>query len=65
MAWQSPKGTRDFFPADLAALQHVEKAWRTVSINAGFDEIEGPMFEHLDLYTVKSCLLYTSDAADE
>jgi len=54
MAWQSPKGTRDFFPADLAALQHVEKAWRTVSINAGFDEIEGPMFEHLDLYTVKS-----------
>jgi len=54
MAWQSPKGTRDFFPADLAALQHVERAWRTVSINAGFDEIEGPMFEHLDLYTVKS-----------
>ena len=53
MAWQSPKGTRDFFPADLAALQHVERAWRTVSINAGFDEIEGPMFEHLDLYTVK------------
>jgi len=54
MAWQSPKGTRDFFPADLAALQHIEKAWRTASINAGFDEIEGPMFEHLDLYTVKS-----------
>ena len=54
MAWQSPKGTRDFFPADLAALQHVEKAWRSASINAGFDEIEGPMFEHLDLYTVKS-----------
>ena len=41
MAWQSPKGTRDFFPADLAALQHVEKAWRSASINAGFDEIEG------------------------
>ena len=54
MAWQSPKGTRDLFPPDLAALQHVEKVWRAVSINAGFDEIEGPMFEHLDLYTVKS-----------
>ncbi len=54
MAWQSPKGTRDFFPADLSALQHVEKSWRSASINAGFDEIEGPMFEHLDLYTVKS-----------
>ena len=54
MTWQSPKGTRDFFPADLAAIQHVESAWRNASINAGFDEIEGPMFEHLDLYTVKS-----------
>ncbi|HIA71391.1 MAG TPA: histidine--tRNA ligase [Phycisphaerales bacterium] len=54
MAYQSPKGTRDFFPPDLAALQHVEAAWRNASINAGFDEIEGPTFEHLNLYTVKS-----------
>ncbi|MDP7008243.1 MAG: histidine--tRNA ligase [Phycisphaerales bacterium] len=54
MAWQTPKGTRDFFPADLAVLHHIENAWRTASINAGFEEIEGPTFEHLDLYTVKS-----------
>ena len=53
-SFQSPKGTRDFFPPDLAALHHIESAWRTASINAGFDEIEGPNFEHLDLYTVKS-----------
>jgi len=51
---QHPKGTRDFFPAELAALHHIECAWRTASINAGFEEIEGPTFEHLDLYTVKS-----------
>lgn len=54
MAFQSPKGTRDFFPHDLAALHHIESAWRNASVNAGFDEIEGPTFEHLDLYTVKS-----------
>ena len=54
MKWQSPKGTRDFFPTDLATLRHIEKAWRIASINAGFDEIEGPSFEHLNLYTVKS-----------
>jgi histidyl-tRNA synthetase len=51
---QAPKGTRDFFPPDLAVLHHIESAWRNASINAGFDEIEGPTFEHLDLYTVKS-----------
>ena len=54
MAYQAPKGTRDFSPAELAALHHVENAWRNASINAGFDEIDGPTFEHLDLYTVKS-----------
>jgi histidyl-tRNA synthetase len=53
-SFQSPKGTRDFFPPDLAALHHIESAWRIASVNAGFDEIEGPNFEHLALYTVKS-----------
>ena len=52
--FQGPKGTRDLFPPDLAALHSVEAAWRVASINGGFDEIEGPTFEHLDLYTVKS-----------
>ena len=54
MAYQAPKGTRDFFPADLAVLHHIEAAWRNASISAGFDEIDGPTFEHLELYTVKS-----------
>ena len=54
MTHQAPKGTRDFFPADLAAVHHIEAAWRSASVNAGFDEIDGPTFEHLDLYTVKS-----------
>ncbi len=54
VTYQAPKGTRDFFPADIAALHHIESAWREASVNAGFDEIDGPTFEHLDLYTVKS-----------
>ncbi len=52
--FQAPKGTRDFYPADLAVRRHIENVWRQVSINHGFDEIDGPTFEHLDLYTHKS-----------
>ena len=52
--FQTPRGTRDFYPEDMAIRRHIEKVWREVSVNHGFEEIEGPMFEHLDLYTVKS-----------
>ena len=38
----------------MAVLRHIESAWTQASINAGFEEIDGPTFEHLDLYTVKS-----------
>lgn len=54
VGYQAPKGTRDFFPPDMAVLRHIEEAWIKASINAGFEEIDGPTFEHLDLYTVKS-----------
>jgi histidyl-tRNA synthetase len=52
--FQAPKGTRDFYPQDLAVRRYIESVWREVSINHGFDEIDGPTFEHLDLYTIKS-----------
>tara|TARA_Y100000589_G_C27173359_1_gene637700 strand:- start:490 stop:1713 length:1224 start_codon:yes stop_codon:yes gene_type:complete len=29
-------------------------AWRRVSIRNGFEEVDGPIFEHLDLYKIKS-----------
>ena len=38
----------------MALRRHIETCWRDASINWGFQEIEGPTFEHLDLYTVKS-----------
>ncbi|MHC4415104.1 MAG: histidine--tRNA ligase [Planctomycetota bacterium] len=53
-ASRAPKGTRDFYPPDMAVRRYLESVWRGVSINHGFDEIDGPTFEHLDLYTVKS-----------
>ncbi len=53
-AFQPPKGTRDLYPTDAARRRFVLEAWRSASIRHGFDEIDGPIFEHLDLYTVKS-----------
>ena len=54
MAFQPPRGTRDFLPPAMAARRRLEDAWRRASVNAGFEEIDGPTFEHLDLYAVKS-----------
>lgn len=54
MAFQAPKGTRDFYPADHAVRRHLQSVWRDTAVAHGFDEIDGPTFEHLDLYTLKS-----------
>jgi histidyl-tRNA synthetase len=51
---QSPTGTRDFYPSDLLRRRYVEKLWRDTSIRHGFEEIDGPTFEHAELYKVKS-----------
>ena len=53
-SFQSPKGTRDFYPAEMAVRRHIERAWRDASVAFGYDEIDGPTFEHLGLYTAKS-----------
>ncbi len=54
MALQAPKGTRDFYPADMVRLNHLFDAWRRVSVRNGFEEVEGPALEPLELYTAKS-----------
>ncbi len=54
MKFQAPRGTRDFYPADAAWRNHLLAAWRRVSIRNGFEEVDGPVFESLDLYKVKS-----------
>ncbi len=54
LAYKTPKGTRDFYPEDMAALRHIFDIWERVCLSFGFEEYEGPMFEHLELYTDKS-----------
>ncbi len=53
-SFQSPKGTRDFYPQEMLRRRYIVDAWRRVALRHGFEEIDGPTFEHLDLYTVKS-----------
>jgi len=53
-AFQAPRGTRDFYPIELARRRWIEEKWRRTAVRHGFEEIDGPTFEHLDLYTVKS-----------
>lgn len=52
--FQSPKGTRDFYPQDLLRRRYIIDTWRRVSLRHGFEEIDGPTFEDSELYTVKS-----------
>lgn len=54
MKFQNPKGTRDFYPEDMAVLNWIMDGWRRVSLRHGFEEYEGPIFESLDLYKAKS-----------
>jgi len=51
---QGPKGTRDFYPDDMSFLQYIFDSWHRSCRLYGFEQYEGPMFEHLDLYTQKS-----------
>lgn len=54
MKLQAPKGTRDFYPDEMAWQTYLLDAWRRVSIRHGFDQVDGPIFETLDLYKIKS-----------
>lgn len=51
---QAPKGTRDFYPDEMRRRRYLEDVWRRVSLRAGFEEVDGPIFESLDLYVRKS-----------
>lgn len=51
---QPPRGTRDFYPEAMLRRRWTENLWREIASRHGFDEVDGPRFEHLDLYTIKS-----------
>lgn len=54
MKIQSPPGMRDFYPQDMRVQNWLFDAWRRAALTFGFSEYEGPIFEYLDLYTLKS-----------
>lgn len=48
------KGTRDFYPEDMAFQSWFYQKVKEVSESFGFQEYEGPSIESLDLYAAKS-----------
>jgi len=54
MDFKAVKGTRDFYPDQMRIRNWIADAWRRVSLRNGFEEYDSPIFEYLDLFTVKS-----------
>ena len=48
------KGTRDFYPAEMALRNWLYNVIRQVSESYGYQEYEGPFLESIDLYAAKS-----------
>jgi len=50
----SVKGTRDFYPEDMAVRSWLYSKLREVSESFGYQEYDGPFLEKIDLYAAKS-----------
>lgn len=48
------KGTRDFYPPQMARRNWIVDGWKAASLRNGFEEYDGPIFEYLKMYQVKS-----------
>ena len=48
------KGTRDFYPAEMAVRNWIVDGWKRVSQRNGFEEYDGPIFERLEMFQIKS-----------
>ncbi len=48
------KGTRDFYPEDMAVHNWIVDGWKRVSVRNGFEEYDGPIFEYLRMFQIKS-----------
>ncbi len=48
------KGTRDFYPPQMAIRNLIIDGWKAVSLRNGFEEYDGPIFEHLKMFQIKS-----------
>ncbi len=54
MKIQPVKGTRDFYPEEMAIRNFIIDGWKKVSIRNGFVEFDSPILEHLQMFTLKS-----------
>ena len=54
MKIQLVKGTRDFYPPDMARRNWIIDGWKRVSLRNGFEEFDGPIFEYLKMFQIKS-----------
>ena len=48
------KGTRDFYPSEMALRNWLIDGWKRVSVRNGFEEYDGPIFEYLKMFQLKS-----------
>jgi len=48
------KGTRDFYPPQMAIRNYIVDGWKAASLRNGFEEYDGPIFEYLKMYQIKS-----------
>ena len=54
MKVQAVKGTRDFYPPVMAVRNYLIDGWKSASLRHGFAEYDGPIFEYLKMYQIKS-----------
>ena len=54
MKIQPVKGTRDFYPPDMSVRNWIIDGWKKVSLRNGFEEYDGPIFEYLKMFQIKS-----------
>ncbi|UCE47123.1 MAG: histidine--tRNA ligase, partial [Phycisphaerales bacterium] len=48
------KGTRDFYPPQMAVRNFIIDGWKKASLRNGFEEYDGPIFEYLKMFQIKS-----------
>jgi histidyl-tRNA synthetase len=51
---QPVKGTRDFYPPEMAVRNFIIDGWKAASVRNGFEEYDGPIFEYLKMFQIKS-----------
>jgi len=48
------KGTRDFYPEQMRIRNFIVDGWKAASLRNGFAEYDGPIFEYLKMFQIKS-----------